>query len=621
MHRAKSMLIRLQRPESPMTDSQYDVFPRRSRLLSLESLMSFGMGSDPNGGTLSGVMCANQSGWMHGYKGCMEPGLMSCAGCFLVKYCSERCQKQHWPRHRTACNHLYLKHDWQPAWILEKRKPRFRSRDVSTEHLWGDVPAIDILRLDFNEGDQALTQNFKLCFAASGDIRNLVETVNGLPKHYQGKCDILLNDIDPIVVNRNLIILFALLGSGPSMDEAAELATHLMYSAALPAAGASFVQRCIDYVYGSNSDGEISYRVVLSTRGSGKISSLQTSAGIKHPVEMFRSSYDFPTALNSMRRAFTEASKSDDHDRLLSKLTPGHRLAIKRFRETGVLAPFSLNTNTFMHPNRLLFTVNGDWLSSGTANPLCGWDMSAVQLSGEKHGVEFADIFGCLFFHVKDQLREFARRMKDFNIHLHLTQFDGKILSKGLFAGVVPAFGGPCFDRVDASSTMDSAGIKACLNDWGPLLNRQNECSAILIHSKTWHAGRRDGSAQAHPRTVEWLIKKYCNIPGLPKPNSLFNQGLRSPLLLHMIESVDAFYDHEPAFRRYLQEHDMDVTTAALGLRRREAHTIHPKRFGITLGPTDQRLPDLSKDEFYRLFALGNANLLVRFLEFENTKI
>ncbi len=85
-----------------MTDSQYDVFPRRSRLLSLESLMSFGMGSDPNGGTLSGVMCANQSGWMHGYKGCMEPGLMSCAGvrgpipliqsiadlvsqCFLVK--------------------------------------------------------------------------------------------------------------------------------------------------------------------------------------------------------------------------------------------------------------------------------------------------------------------------------------------------------------------------------------------------------------------------------------------------------------------------------------------------------------------------------------------------------
>ncbi len=74
---------------------------------------------------------------------------------------------------------------------------------------------------------------------ASGDIRNLIETVNGLPKHYQGKCDILLNDIDPIVVNRNLIILFALLGSGPSMDEAAELATHLMYSAA------SSCRRCL----------------------------------------------------------------------------------------------------------------------------------------------------------------------------------------------------------------------------------------------------------------------------------------------------------------------------------------------------------------------------------------
>lgn len=73
MHRAKSMIDRL-RPTPPAIDSSSDnAVPRRSRLVSLESLMSFGLGSDVNGGTISGPICANQ-----GYKACTLPGIRVC---------------------------------------------------------------------------------------------------------------------------------------------------------------------------------------------------------------------------------------------------------------------------------------------------------------------------------------------------------------------------------------------------------------------------------------------------------------------------------------------------------------------------------------------------------------
>lgn len=190
---------------------------------------------------------------------------------------------------------------------------------------------------------------------ASGDIRTLVQTVNNLPRNYRGKFDVLMNDIDPVVVNRNLVILFAVLGAGPSIDEAAELATHLMYSAVLPPGGASYLQRCIDFVYGFQpTDGDMAYRVALNTRGSARLFSMQSSVSMRQPLEMFQSKLDFHTALKSMRGKYADISNADEHERFLSKLQPAHRVAFGRYRKTGVLAPFAFETNHFTQSNRFV---------------------------------------------------------------------------------------------------------------------------------------------------------------------------------------------------------------------------------------------------------------------------
>jgi hypothetical protein len=173
-------------------------------------------------------------------------------------------------------------------------------------------------------------------------------TVNDLPDNYEGQCDILCNDLDGIVVNRNLVILFVLLTAGTDVVEAAELAVHLMYSAALTPAMAEYVRKCTETIYGSHGaqSGE------WNTRGAGKIRSLQRFSDLQVAFQMLRSQYKLSDALASMHSMLLAPGRVDYRDRHLSYLEPSHRVSFSRFRRTGVLAPFSADVNHFTEPNR-----------------------------------------------------------------------------------------------------------------------------------------------------------------------------------------------------------------------------------------------------------------------------
>ncbi|KAG5338829.1 hypothetical protein C0989_006060 [Termitomyces sp. Mn162] len=312
---------------------------------------------------------------------------------------------------------------WEPRWIREEREPRFNTAPSD------DLPAYDCLRLPHNETERdAIHRDFKLCFAASGDIRNLVQTINGLPAGYRGKCDILLNDVDTITVNRNLVILYALLGSGPSIEQSAEMAIHLMYSSALPPAIATYL------------------------RG----------------------------------------------------------------------LPFL--------PRK------------------------------------------------KEELMEFTRRIKEFYIDLHVTQFSPPLLSKGISIGVFPAFAEGCFDRVDTADITDREGIPELLADWGPMLNRNNGRACIIMHSRQWHRNRPNTTAQSNPCSAVMLIERCKKLPSLRiKLASVLTHGTKSPALMRLLESLDAFIDHAKAFREYLCAEQVDMIAKDLGLRVRQYNHVNSK--------------------------------------------
>lgn len=90
---------------------------------------------------------------------------------------------------------------------------------------------------------------------ASGDIRNVIRTVNALPNDYSGQLTVLLNDLDGVVVARNLLLL-AVLGSIDNPSHAAEIALHLWYSAFIPETHVTVLHRIILDIIGQIVEGD-----------------------------------------------------------------------------------------------------------------------------------------------------------------------------------------------------------------------------------------------------------------------------------------------------------------------------------------------------------------------------
>ena len=133
------------------------------------------------------VRCAN---WTPD-ESCTLEGSFVCKNCKLVavsltnhtigqslilthtKYCGAICQKLHWPNHKLECRSPLNKSSWIPEWDRTNRAPIWAIGEASqnlhnpfgsSKYLWGNVPAIDILRISRNEGE-SYDRNIKLLFA------------------------------------------------------------------------------------------------------------------------------------------------------------------------------------------------------------------------------------------------------------------------------------------------------------------------------------------------------------------------------------------------------------------------------------------------------------------------
>lgn len=130
-----------------------------------------------------------------------------------------------------------------------------------------------------------------------------MRTINSLPSDYTGKCDVLFNGKNTVVVNRNIIILYALLGPRHPIPGAAELATHLMYSSALSDVSSAHLDRCILIIYEQGvCDREPTVtNGILPMRGKGALHIMQVVYDLEEHIGMFLSTYQLPEALKNMR--------------------------------------------------------------------------------------------------------------------------------------------------------------------------------------------------------------------------------------------------------------------------------------------------------------------------------
>ena len=198
-----------------------------------------------------------------------------------------------------------------------------------------------------------------------------MKTIVDLPEGYTGKMKVLLNDFNPVVFNRNLLILLILL---LVEDEclAVDIALHFWYSVFIP----------IEYQM------QIGATVVTSALPAllehRRLSLGSSTLAIDTPNnDWFLYLYRFTTpddalsmddAQSAYDRVRLSPSRADLRDQQYADLRPSHRVAFQKFRRFGLVLPFGAVNVHFNTPNLSLFSSDGEWLQSDFADPLDGYE-------------------------------------------------------------------------------------------------------------------------------------------------------------------------------------------------------------------------------------------------------
>ncbi|KAL4248930.1 MYND-type zinc finger protein samB [Abortiporus biennis] len=346
---------------------------------------------------LDKIPCANGAS-------CEKPGLQVCSSCKLVSYCSKTCQLKHWVLHKIDCKSKMMDSKWLPGYIQNFRQPSFltssenslddrRQEYFGEKHqrrfgmsmsIWGNIPAFDVICLSRNEGSQKSVsgQDFSIAFVASGDIRQLVRTVNELPKDYTGTLTILLNDGQPYVTVRNLVLLIILMTLEDS-KVATEIALHIWFSAFLPSSYLHTLQSIFYPILPTIM--QPFFTLWLGKRGNVKLcGALSSQSQMLLAVLTKFPKFSFKAARAEIQRVFSHPERVDLWDRFYSNTEPAHRVAFEQFRGFPVVLPFGAPRGHIDTPNPFLFSVKGEWLQNDGANPLESWDTLEAIQTGKK---------------------------------------------------------------------------------------------------------------------------------------------------------------------------------------------------------------------------------------------
>ncbi|KAF3033830.1 hypothetical protein E8E12_004985 [Didymella heteroderae] len=358
---------------------------------------------------------------------------------------------------------------WMPTWHHAGRTPQHYLTGPPAEfslmrYLWGTHPALDVLNLANNEGENSRERHFDLLFPACGDLRNVIKTLLGLPQQYQGKCCVIINDKDFQVVARNVIML--LVAHHLESDIAVPLIIHLWYSAFIPAVMLYTLQSSIlpliagvcDKIKNKADDSLQAKTYKCRNRELHLVFTKEQWMALPKYFEVPEDlSREKAQAIRHNR--YFAPEMLDFRERMFTIWTPPVRQGEMHFRETGLLLPQSTSQVAFDTPNPTLFQ-SASWSLYNSASPRDGW--SAAEYRKYATAAKDDD-FGALYFYLIDNLGQFCNR-------LHTDDIAIKMFS---------------VDAYDASNICDNVflGTHRCLESFFTLLKpkSQNPHATLLL--------------------------------------------------------------------------------------------------------------------------------------------
>ncbi|KAL5584374.1 hypothetical protein FOVSG1_013763 [Fusarium oxysporum f. sp. vasinfectum] len=532
----------------------------------------------------------------------------------VLQYCSSACQKAHWLIHKLDCRSPHNKTTWVPEWSVECRTPTFIGDGIPApfggkQYPYGNISAFDILRLGANEGE-AYASPLRLSFAASGDLRNAVQTVARLPQSYEQPIDIM-NDRDFGIVARNAIILLVAL-TADDIDEASDCIIHIWYSSSIRKSHVDLFNQRIRPLIQSVCD---KVKDKPATTNLGKTATFEKRSVKlileKRAWDKLVSFMDASNGLtidkaNEIRKAVTfSLSRIDLHDCHFLFQSPSHRVARHRFRQDDLLLPFGAQQSEHCEVNPTFFRSPDGWPMNDSVDPLLGWSLQEVDKT--PFGPATPNIYGKLFYHIQSMLERFMARMSKSTVAFQSLQVDAETL---------PDYLDGSFDRIDASNISDChfLGVYRTVELLAPLLrvrapsiNPHATLITLFLNTVQEYSTQEDNL-----KTVKALAGRIFKY--LPPPRPI--KGGIDPFSVMGTYAQGRVQNYDDNFERFVKKTRLAFMPLMAGAAIKDKHTIIEKwPYRLKLDPEQER----GKEELYRLITNGVTSREL-YLEWKRTQ-
>ena len=371
---------------------------------------------------LDEIMCANctpkiGSQTRYGVAMCEKRGMMDCSeGCRLVKYCSQTCQKKHSPAHKVDCNSWYAETAW-----LKGSKYDTTAEDASVEPQIVDR-RFHSKAIRFPSSVTSLPTPCSACLAESGDLSDMVHTILSVPDGYEGEITLHLNHASPNVAFCNLLSLLAM---GTLGELSFDMVIQLWYSVAMTDKQLGSITKML---------------VKLVQDSEGKVMKGPYSASLpKLPqvmltVDLDQTHWCLYFTENTLESQRHIGKCMEDRDRhvlspqgkryaveILTTLSSHQRVSWDNFLEQGMLLPLGAFNAHHNVQNPFLFDVDNHWRPESQLDPLQCWPRAEIIAAGEKCNVPSNDIYGALFFLIRQKLSECIQKLSKHMFHIVVT--------------------------------------------------------------------------------------------------------------------------------------------------------------------------------------------------------
>ena len=182
----------------------------------------------------------------------------------------------------------------------------------------------------------------------------MIESVVNMPANYEGTCTCVVNDRDPIIVSRNVVIFLVSVLLPPV--EAADLMLHLWYSGRIRSSMLEYLRTSVRNLIAdvlkkikNKTDGVLLSKTWLfgPREISVRLHKYQWSCILK----MLDSQHEIVETEKQRLDVMLNASRLDHQERHLCTQAPSMRACSHKMRSTGVLAPFGSCLAQFQYSN------------------------------------------------------------------------------------------------------------------------------------------------------------------------------------------------------------------------------------------------------------------------------